>query len=211
MTRVCPNPIPWNDVYNQLSKVAENQASMPRPPVPLILNGWVYSNDAEKMARWNQTVEWAKKAGCEEITNRLSDDDYYFSDGASFHCIGPLGGPMYRDWNTKPTRRPEHSALEDALRKLRASWAAVASGIAEFTEPIAFTGKRARRLLVVVTKRSQPPWGDWDRLSCNEEKRRKFTVFRRAVNDLVAPLEVDHIDFKIESIESPNIRREANR
>ncbi len=57
MTKICPNPIPWNAVYQQLIHVGEARPDLPKPPVPLILNGWVFSNDGEKMERWQETLQ----------------------------------------------------------------------------------------------------------------------------------------------------------
>ncbi len=57
MTKICPNPIPWNAVYQQFIHVREARPDLPKPPVPLILNGWVFSNDVEKMERWQETLQ----------------------------------------------------------------------------------------------------------------------------------------------------------
>lgn len=198
MIRVCPNPIPWSNVFKRLSRVADVRADLSKPPVPLILNGWVFSNDAEKIARWNQTVEWAKDAGCEDLTDALLDEDYYFTDEVTSYQVGPHGGPMYRGWDFEAKERPEQEALENALERLNMRWAEIAIGFADATRPVGFTGGKARRLVVTVTKDADPPWGGWDRISPAEEKRRTFTVFRRAVNKALEPLEVDHIDFTIE-------------
>ena len=215
MTRVCPNPIPWNDVYKRLSKIAETRAMPVKPPIPLILNGWVYSNDAEKIARWNQTIEWAKDARCEDILASLKDEDFYFTDEVTTYQVGPFGGPMYRDWDFESKERPPQEDLEGALQILKNRWSAIANGFSDATQPLDFTGEKARRLLVAVTKNSQPPWGGWDRLSDVEEERRTFTVFRSAVNGAIKPLEVDHIDFTIETpnrvgtgIEPPQTRQD---
>ena len=64
MRRICPHPIPWNTVYEQLLRVAQEHPELPKPPVPLTLNGWSFSSDAEKEARWAETVKWAEAAGC---------------------------------------------------------------------------------------------------------------------------------------------------
>ena len=40
MIKVCPNPIPWNNVFKKLSKFADDNENLSEPPVPLILNGW---------------------------------------------------------------------------------------------------------------------------------------------------------------------------
>ena len=52
MTRICPKPKPWDKAYNRLTSFAEaHDCTPPLPPKPLILNGWVFSNDIEKMNR----------------------------------------------------------------------------------------------------------------------------------------------------------------
>lgn len=45
------------------------------PPILLILAGWAYSSNAERIKHWNDTVEWAEKNGCSELVT-LSDNDY---------------------------------------------------------------------------------------------------------------------------------------
>ena len=78
MIKICPNPIPWSNVFKKLSKFADDNENLSEPPVPLILNGWVFSNDFQKKERWEQTVSWAKNAGCQELTDFLTTEDFYF-------------------------------------------------------------------------------------------------------------------------------------
>lgn len=95
MKRICPNPIPWDRVFKNLVKHAEHHPCRPpSPPKPLILAGWAYSNDDEKMLRWEETVNWAKANGCAEIVNGIPDSDFYFVDHPSTYAIGPLGEPL---------------------------------------------------------------------------------------------------------------------
>ena len=82
MRRICPHPIPWNNVYEQLLKVAQERPELSKPPVPLILNGWVFSSDDEKEARWADTVKWAAAGNCMGAIESLSADDFY--PGAPF-------------------------------------------------------------------------------------------------------------------------------
>jgi hypothetical protein len=67
--------------------------------------------------------------------------------------------------------------------------------LARVSSPVAFTGAKARRLLVQVDGAGRPPWGGWSCLSNVEEERRAFTRFRASINAAIAPHEVDHIDF----------------
>jgi hypothetical protein len=73
--KVCPNPGRWHEIHQQLHAIAAAK-SLPPPPIPLILNGWVFSNDLQKMERWNATVVWAQQHGCEEILKQLRTEDW---------------------------------------------------------------------------------------------------------------------------------------
>ena len=71
----------WNDIYMRLLEYAQAHACSPAsPPVPLILNGWVYSNDAAKSVRWEATLAWARTNGCEALVGDIPDADYYVVD-----------------------------------------------------------------------------------------------------------------------------------
>ena len=49
MVVISPNPLPWKALYEQLVHYGRtNSCVPPSPPRPLILAGWVYSNDLEK-------------------------------------------------------------------------------------------------------------------------------------------------------------------
>ncbi|MBK6631442.1 MAG: hypothetical protein IPG33_10575 [Betaproteobacteria bacterium] len=74
-------------------------------------------------------------------------------------------------------------------------WAEIVGNeLANVTRPLLFTGEKARRLLILANATSTPPWGSWS-LSTQESKRRTFSHFRAAINEAIAPHEVDHIDF----------------
>jgi hypothetical protein len=195
--RICPNPSRWNDVHKQLVNYAEAHSCRPsRPPAPLILAGWAYSNDTEKMHRWKETVDWASANGCAEIVKAVSDQDLYKVEEPTTYSIGPMGGPCYRQWDTEAKVRPPEEELAKHFEYLSAHWVDVAGlDLSMVTRPVAFTGKKARRLLVQAEGEAIPPWGGWFDRSTEEAKRRTFTRFRSAVNKAIAPHEVDHIDF----------------
>lgn len=196
MIRVCPQPSVWNDVYKRLLQVAAVRPDMREVPVPLILAGWAWTNDVEKMDRWEMTVQWAKEAGCEDIITAIADEDFRFVRVPTDYEIGPSGGPMYRAWDFERKERPEESVLIAALAKLRAEWPDLAVGFAADTRPLRFCGAKARKLLVAVLfNASPPPWGKWHKRSYVEAERRTFTTFRRAVNKAIYPHVVDHIEF----------------
>lgn len=211
MIRVCPNPLPWNDVYRQLLEVSRSRPDLPKPPVPLILNGWVYSNDTEKMRRWEDTVLWARNAHCSEIVESVSKDDFYYTRKLTTYEVGPLGGPMYRAWDYSPKVKPDQKALSKALQRLAEEWSSLAHCFSSHTRPLGFTGAKARRLLVGVISNHAPPWGSWESLSADETMRKSFTSFRQAVNEAINPLEVDHIDFVIINAEESVGEQNTNR
>ena len=199
MIRVCPNPIPWHALYQRLLHVGESRPDLPKPPVPLILNGWVFSNDIEKMERWQMTLQWAQTAGCGSITSALSEDDFYQTEEVTNYRIGPLGGPMHRTWDFETKQKPGQEVLDAGLQRLMEHWPDLAAGFSACTHPVAFSGSKARRLVVAVSAQVAPPWGTWESLSNDEATRRTFTTFRKAINETLHPHEVDHIDFVIEN------------
>ncbi len=75
---IFPQPIPWNEIHQALVAFREKEcpdASL--PPVPLILGGWNYSSDANKAARWTDTIRWAETHGASRLIPELTDPDKY--------------------------------------------------------------------------------------------------------------------------------------
>ena len=64
------------------------------------------------------------------------------------------------------------------------------------TIPKKFTGKKARRLIVIANPNFTPPWGSWHSVHRNPNA---FSKFRKIINDAISPMEVDDIDFNTES------------
>ncbi|MBX3464251.1 MAG: hypothetical protein KF830_13855 [Planctomycetes bacterium] len=197
MTRICPNPIPWSKVFDRLRDYARMHPCIPpNPPTPLILAGWAYSNDVEKMRRWQETLGWASQNGCSDLIS-LPETDFYCVDVPTSYTVGPLGGPMYRPWDFEEKDRPSREELSARLATLASGWDdIVGPELARATWPLAFSGAKARRLLVQADPTVTPPWGSWSCLSPVESERRMFTRFRASINKAIAPHEVDHIDFK---------------
>jgi len=167
----------------------------PSPPIPLILAGWAYSNDVEKMQRWEETVAWARNNGCPEIVE-VPDEDFYYAEEPVFHKVGPEGGPMYRPWDFEKKERPSSNQIAEHLETLKSRWQDIAGPeLAQVTHPLEFTGAKARRLLVQADDTARPPWGGWSHLSAVESDRRSFTRFRASINRAIAPHVVDHVDF----------------
>jgi len=73
----CPQPNEWHRVHGELVRVHVARGSKgPKPPVPLILNGWVFSSAREKHERWARTIEWARANGCEELVNSIPESGF---------------------------------------------------------------------------------------------------------------------------------------
>jgi hypothetical protein len=99
---------------------------------------------------------------------------------------------------TPRVSRPRLTTAEyqDAFGKLRAAWGQVmGEPLAAITEPYMFSGRKRRKLVVVVRGTARPPWGSWQAFSPVEAERRTFTEFRGRVNEAIAPHAVDHVVF----------------
>jgi len=213
MKRISPNPMQWHETYERLTKYAQrNYCTPPSPPKPLILAGWAYSNDMKKMQRWEETVDWAEKNGCSNIVFDIPDQDFYFVENPTSYTVGPMGGPMYRAWDFNSKERPSSEALKEDMEILIAQWSEiVGEELSKITFPVAFTGNKARRLLVKADAASKPPWGGWAHLSYAETERRTFTRFRSLINKAISPQEVDHIDFINDELAEPDASADAKK
>jgi hypothetical protein len=201
MMRICPNPMPWHETFERLISYAQSHpCTPPSPPKPLILGGWAYSNDIEKRQRWEETVAWTAENGCPELVSGIPDHDFYFVEEPTSYTVGPYGGPMYRAWDLETKTRPSSEQIALCMDTLRSRWSEiVGEELASITRPLAFTGEKARRLLLIADDAVSPPWGGWSHLSAGESARRTFTRFRAGINKAIAPHEVDHIDFVIKN------------
>jgi hypothetical protein len=201
---VCPKPPAWARVFEQLVQFAQTRNCVPAtPPSPLILSGWWYSSDLDKMERWSQTVDWSKRNQCHHIVN-VTDDDYYKVLEAD---EDPARGPSYLPFCFERKTRPRDSALLQYIAKLSSEWTQiVGEELGHMTKPLHFTGKKGRRLVISADATKIPPWGTWyERTSSwykiyrtdqDEHERRTFTKFRRAINNAIAPHAVDIIYFE---------------
>ncbi len=199
-TSVCPQPPYWNELHQRLKEAVLTDRAISPPPVPLILGGWAYSNNIQKQARWQATIAWAKHHGLSHLVDNVPDEFMYFVSEQSLYEAGPFGGPMYLEWNFDS--KPQISSAERtaAIQILQSNWKTIADDeLGNATRPLRLTGRKGRRLLVLVTSNLTPRWGSWTTLAREEQKRRTFTALRVAVNRAVFPLEIDHIDFIDES------------
>lgn len=77
---ISPVPSVWHNIHLALLKYWELnlQRSVSKPPIPLILAGWNFSEDWEKKLRWTETLNWAKEHKCEHLITEFSPADKYF-------------------------------------------------------------------------------------------------------------------------------------
>ena len=160
------------------------------PPMPLILNGWVFSNDHDKNRRWLDTIEWAKEHGLSELIPELKDGEKHLVIEFSSYA-GPVPGEQFEKSKTKPTTEE----LKQILKKLQDDWAAiVGSELAAMTYPLRFTGHKKRQLIVRADADKRSPWGGWNWFG-RDGNRHAFTDFRKRINHAISPHGVDHIVF----------------
>lgn len=190
---VCPEPGLWHEIYERLASTARDaEPRVPPPPRPLILGGWWGSTDLQKKARWEQTLEWAKRWDLEELIGELQDDQMYRVDAVTL-LLPLLSINQNRNWNHKARHRPTDAEAAAAMELLQTNWNSIAGPLVEYSHPLSLTGSKLRRLLVRADPEAKPPWGDWGKI--DRPIAIEFTRFRRAVNDAIQPHEVDHIDF----------------
>lgn len=71
-----PRPMPsvLNDLYTAMREWAgSHPCEPPEPPKPLILAAYWHSTDEEKGRRWREMIEWAKRNGCAQVLDMVSD------------------------------------------------------------------------------------------------------------------------------------------
>lgn len=195
--RICPFPQTWITVFEHLETYARTHScEPPEPPPPLVLSGWTYSNDLEKAQRWEATVDWARRNGCDGLLANLPDTEFLVSSILPGYELGTLGE------RTRPGGSPpfgiRSSVLIQAawLELLQRRWLMIApEDLATRMRPLAFVGVEFRSLLVEADVRLRPPWGTWTEINADQPSRRAFRAFRAAVNRAIAPHEVDHIEF----------------
>lgn len=195
MVDICPLPLAWHRVYQALTLFADRHGASP-PPAPLILGGWVWSSDSDKLERWQQMIRWAEANGCSDLLAGVAPHEMHRAPYLSSYRLGD----EQEHWNRMPRTKFPQEQVAAWLDDLRARWADVAgSELAAVTSPLGFTGTKARRLLVWADPAATAPWGTWTSLDPKADKRQVFTRLRAAVNALLDPHAVDQIDFVHES------------
>ncbi len=201
--RVCPNPESWNRIYTELLQRTGSEFGEFRG-VPLILAGWWASSEREKQVRLREQIEYAGQNGLlawiDSQLRGLSQADWCH-EGAAGGSVDYFT-PGMRWMGRAPSARPSESDIRGAIERLKQGWPLIAgASISSRTEPLRLTGTKRRRLVCSVSRSAEnfaPPWGEWQAITAN---RTAFSRLRRAVNEAMAPLEVDHVDFEVERLD----------
>ncbi len=76
---LCPLLHIWRQVYSDLEEAYQkkNDPSIPAPPIVYNMQGWMLSSDDQKELRWNNTCEWAREHGFEDLIPEFDENDQY--------------------------------------------------------------------------------------------------------------------------------------
>lgn len=193
-----PHPKNWMAIHTRLKMCSQGLANCSEPvPVPLILAGAAFSSAIEISDRWQATIQWAERYGCMgqllSIYEAPPAGRDYAEEMAGVSAGGKGWWPDMTHWNREPRRKPSAQEVSQALLHLQEHWSdVVGHPLAAVTRPLAFTGRKSRRLLIQANPYFLPPWGTW--LSCDIAPE-SFRAFRLAINSEIKPVEVDHVDF----------------
>jgi hypothetical protein len=77
---ISPYPRVWHEVHKRLTKYWMNEMNQNgvKPPVPLILAGWNFSDNWQKKARWDETINWANEHSCMHLIPELTNEEKYY-------------------------------------------------------------------------------------------------------------------------------------
>lgn len=192
MIFISPQQNKWHEVYQRLKSHWEKEIRTGNPPpIALILNGWAYSNDADKKERWEMTLQWAEERNCNDLIPELKEEEkYYVSELSSYR--------PYEFYSLDEKYKPTQEEVIKALDTLKEKWNSVLDNdFFQNTRPVSFSGNKSRSLMVFYKSGYLPPWGSWTNHLANGRPS-NFTLLRSNVNKFISPLGVDHIDFKEE-------------
>lgn len=112
--------------------------------MPLILAGWIATNDLEKAQRWQETVTWARDRDLERILADLREQDKYCVEEFTTYEVGPFGGPMYLTWNFDAKPVPDARSVQMAMAILLKEWPTIVGwDLGRMTKPLGFTARRS--------------------------------------------------------------------
>jgi hypothetical protein len=135
-TFVCPMPPAWHERWQRLKEAWERDGSAGRPPpIPLILGGWAFSSDVDKLDRWMSLLAWAEERGLLGHVRGLTLEEQYRAPQISAYV------PFRHHWSAAPKTAPSPEVARAMLQRLQERWQEIAGPmLAPITSPITFTG-----------------------------------------------------------------------
>ena len=102
-------PMVWADIHKKLVNALELSGRQGNaPPVPLILNGWVFTSDVDKKERWDETLAWTRTHSLEHLVPPLEDNQRYAVSEMTTSVRLTFCPGSYRDlWEGKEQATPE--------------------------------------------------------------------------------------------------------
>lgn len=165
------------------------------PPVPLILAGAAFSTSRAIRERWEELLSWAQANGLFDFLLENLPPAPGFDVAERIAGVSEDGRgwwPEYGNQFEAPKQKPPQELVVEKLAALQANWRGFGEDFWRNLAPIRITGRKRRRLLVRVNPEFRPPWGSWSsRSTCPSA----FTAFRRKINEILSPIEIDEIDF----------------
>ncbi len=188
---VCPDPRAWHEAYIWLRALSEHRI-LSAPPKSLILAGWAFSSDVDKQGAWHAMRTWARTHGVEEEVLAIT--------AGRMHTVAALrsGRPYdgFKFGGPVPRVALKGEIRAHALEKLKSDWQIiVGEELFRRTLPFRITGARGHRLIVRPRDFNGTLWSDWSRGLDIARCAGSFTAFRAAINSLLTPLVIDHVDF----------------
>lgn len=71
---ICPLPPEWAKLHAAACIATTDGDTFPKP---LILNGWAFSSDEEKLQRWAETVVWLRERSLENLIDTEVGESWY--------------------------------------------------------------------------------------------------------------------------------------
>ena len=192
--RSSPGGIAWHKFWLELLKASRGVGD--EPPMPLILAASACSN-ADKLSRLREQLAWAAEREwlVESFRYLESIPLEHWNTGSDVNWFRDGYPRGHFGWTSDPKPKLARDQAIALISLLRTNWAAVAGEqLSAVCQPVRFSGRRGRRLVVDCVIGSRPPWGSWQGFS-RHTPRTSFSTLRASVNKAVAPHVVDHIDF----------------
>ena len=77
-TYICPFPDVWAFIASELISFWKIKLNEAGPPPPyLILSGWNYSDDFDRMETWMNCIKWAEERNCTHLIPELPENNWY--------------------------------------------------------------------------------------------------------------------------------------